>query len=57
MRKDLENKILDLEIDLKKKSEEIDTLQFNNTRLSKRVENLMEDLNSQVFLSFGNFKF
>jgi len=57
VRKDLENKILDLEIDLKKKSEEIDTLQFNNTRLSKRVENLMEDLNSQVFLSFGNFKF
>ena len=48
LKKDLESRISDFEIELKKKSEEIDTLQFNNTRLSKRVENLMEDLNSQV---------
>jgi ubiquinone biosynthesis protein UbiJ len=48
----LENKKIDLEIELKQKSEEIDTLQFNNNRLSKRVENLMEDLNSQVLKFF-----
>ena len=47
----MENKVTDLEIELKKKSDDNETLQFNNTRLSKRVENLMEDLNSQV-LSF-----
>lgn len=57
IRKDLESKILDFEIDLKKKSEEIDGLQFNNSRLTKRVENLMTEVNSHVITYYFIMKF
>lgn len=52
IKKELESKVSDMEIDLKKKSEEIDTLQFNNFRLTKRVENLMQDVSTQVIIIF-----
>lgn len=43
-----ESKIHDLEIQLGRKGEELETFQFNNNRLTKRVENLMNDINNMV---------
>jgi hypothetical protein len=48
LNEELESKLRDTEIELKKKSEEIESLQFNNNRLAKRVESLQNEILNSV---------
>lgn len=50
LRLQAEGKIHDLEIQLGRKGEELESFQFNNNRLTKRVENLMNDINNMVHI-------
>jgi hypothetical protein len=50
----LEEKVREKEIELKLKSEEIESLQFNNVRLSKRIESLVNEYNEKsLFYEFA----
>ena len=45
---ELQAKLQELQIDYKAKLDEIDNLNFNNARLSKRIDSLQEQLNAKV---------
>lgn len=48
LKKESEEKIRDKEIEIRQKIEKIESLEFNNSRLTKRVESLMEEVNKKV---------
>jgi hypothetical protein len=51
----LEEKLREREIELKLKCEEIESLQFNNARLSKRIESVIEEYNHKSLIYLTHF--
>ena len=47
-KQEIETKLQDTEVELRSKIEEIEKLQLNNDRLSKRIESLVEQINELV---------
>ncbi len=50
LKKENEEKIRDKEIEIRQKIEKIESLEFNNSRLTKRVESLMEEVKQKVIM-------
>jgi hypothetical protein len=44
-KKDLEEKIREKDIEIKQKREELESVTFTNSKLTKRIESLVEDVN------------
>lgn len=58
MNKESEEKMREKDIMLRQKTEEVEALQLNNSRLVKRIDSLVEDTKKStiVFFSINRFK-